>query len=127
RRTDRARRQVWRELARLRERAEQLWATLRERWARLAMALSTDYRMRSGLALPSATAIAKLLEADNALRVGSEYAALFADQPIRDPRFFVANREMLRAISRAERNWQQQRSANSTLIIGGPGSGKTSL
>lgn len=127
RRTDRARRQVWRELARLRERAEQLWATLRERWARLAMALSTDYRMRSGLALPSATAIAKLLEADNALRVGSEYATLFADQPIRDPRFFVANREMLRAISRAERNWQQQRSANSTLIIGGPGSGKTSL
>src|SRR5690606_32146095 len=38
------------------------------------------------------------------------------------------NREVLRAITRAERVWQQQRrAANAMLIVGGPGSGKTSL
>lgn len=127
RRTDRAKRQVGRELARLRERAQKLWATLRERAGNVAAELSSDYRLRSGRDLPTAAAIAKLIELDTAPRVSREYASLFADQPIRDPRFFVANREVLRTISRAERSWQQHRTANALLVVGGPGSGKTSL
>ncbi|MFO7567028.1 MAG: cation:proton antiporter [Enhygromyxa sp.] len=127
RRTDRAKRQVGRELARQRERALELWTRLRERAQTVAAALSSDYRLRSGRELPSPAAIAKMIEAYETPRVSREYATLFADQPIRDPRFFVANREVLKAIARAERNWQQQRTANGLLVIGGPGSGKTSL
>jgi hypothetical protein len=131
RRTDIARRQVWRKLSRLGERVGEYvgerWALLRARLASVTAAVTRDYRLRSGLSLPSAAEIAKLIEADNTLRVGTEYAVLFADQPIRDPRFFVANREILRAVTRAERTWQQRRAANGVLIVGGPGSGKTSL
>ncbi|HVH98843.1 MAG TPA: cation:proton antiporter [Enhygromyxa sp.] len=127
RRTDRAKRQVGRELARLRERALELWATLRERARELTAALTNDYRLRSGRDLPTAAAIAKLVELDAAPRISREYANLFADQPIRDPRFFVANREVLRTIGKAERHWQQHRTANALLVVGGPGSGKTSL
>jgi hypothetical protein len=127
RQTDLARRQVWREFIRLRERVEEWWAIVRERIGALAGALTSDYRLRSGLTLPSAAAIARLLETDATLRVPTDYATLFGNQPIRDPRFFVANREILRSIAKAERNWQNQRSANAVLIVGGPGSGKTSL
>jgi Kef-type K+ transport system membrane component KefB len=127
RRTGRAKRQVGRELARLRERSVELWKLLRERAASLAAALTSDYRLRSGRDLPSAAAIAKMLEADNEIGLIEEYATLFSDQPIRDPRFFVANREILRSISKAERHWQQHHATNSLLVIGGPGSGKTSL
>ncbi|KIG13829.1 diguanylate cyclase/phosphodiesterase [Enhygromyxa salina] len=131
RRTDLARRQAFRKLSQLRDRVAarvgERWAQLRARMSKLAASLTRDYRLRSGLSLPSAAAIAKLIEADNALRVSSAYAVLFADQPIRDPRFFVANREILRVVSKAERAWQQRRAANGVLIVGGPGSGKTSL
>lgn len=127
RRTDLARRQVWRELSRLREQLEAWWAVVRERAVALAGGVTSDYRLRSGLTLPSAAAIAKLIEAEAALKVGPEYATLFGNQPIRDPRFFVANREILRAVARAERSWQTRRSANAVLIVGGPGSGKTSV
>lgn len=127
RRTDRAKRQVGRELARLRERALEIWASLRERAEALLAALTSDYRLRSGRELPSAAAIAKMVEVESTLRVSREYATLFDDQPIRDPRFFVANREVLKSIAKAERNWQQRRTANALLVVGGPGSGKTSL
>ena len=93
----------------------------------LASALTSDYRLRSGLTLPSAAAISRLLEIDASLRVPHDYATLFSNQPIRDPRFFVANREILRTVAKAERTWQSRKSANAVLIIGGPGSGKTSL
>lgn len=127
RRTDRARRQVGRELARLREQALALWTRLRERAETVAAGLTSDYRLRSGRELPSPAEIARMIEAYKTPRASREYATLFADQPIRDPRFFVANREVLKAISKAERNWQQHRTANGLLVIGGPGSGKTSL
>jgi hypothetical protein len=127
RRTDLARRQVWREFSRLREQLERAWTVVRERAATLAGAVTSDYRLRSGLTLPSAAEIAKLIEGESVLRVGPDYATLFGNQPIRDPRFFVANREVLRSVARAERNWQAQRSANAVLIVGGPGSGKTSV
>lgn len=127
RQTDLARRQVWREFVRVREQIQRWWETMRERIGALAGALTSDYRLRSGLTLPSATAIARLLEVDATLRIPTEYAALFANQPIRDPRFFVVNRELLRSLGKAERNWQSRRSANAVLIVGGPGSGKTSL
>src|SRR5690606_18536017 len=42
-------------------------------------------------------------------------------------RFFVANRELLRSVTKAERSWQQRHGANALLVIGGPGSAKTSL
>jgi Kef-type K+ transport system membrane component KefB len=127
RRTDRAKRQVGRELARLRERALELWVTFREQAASVAAALTSDYRLRSGRELPTAAAIAKLIDLDGSFRISREYANLFLDQPIRDPRFFVAHREVLRTIGKTERNWQQNRTANALLVIGGPGSGKTSL
>ncbi len=127
RQTDLARRQVWREFIRLRERVQGWWAIVRGRVGALAGTLSSDYRLRSGLTLPSAAAIARILETEGALRVPGDYAALFGTQPIRDPRFFVANREILRTIAKAERTWQSRRSANAVLIVGGPGSGKTSL
>lgn len=131
RRTDIARRQVWRKLSQLREqvgdRVGERWAQLRARLSSVAASLTRDYRLRSGLSLPSAAAIAKLVEADNVQSAGSAYTVLFGDQPIRDPRFFVANREILRVVSKAERAWQQRRTANGVLIVGGPGSGKTSL
>jgi Kef-type K+ transport system membrane component KefB len=127
RRTDLARRQVWREFSRLREQLERGWTIVRERVATLAGAVTSDYRLRSGLTLPSAAVIAKLLENEATLRIGPDYATLFSNQPIRDPRFFVANREILRSVARAERNWQTRRSANAVLIVGGPGSGKTSV
>ena len=34
-----------------------------------------------------------------------EYRVLFDEQPIRDPRFFVVNREPLRRVTRSERAW----------------------
>ncbi|PRP90047.1 glutathione-regulated potassium-efflux system protein KefB [Enhygromyxa salina] len=127
RRTDIARRQFGRTLSQLREGAAEVWAQASERFTTFAAVLTTDYRLRSGLSLPSAAAIAKLIEADNALRVSPDYVAMFDDRAIRDPRFFVAHRELLRVISRAERTWQQGRTANGVLVVGGPGSGKTSL
>lgn len=127
RRTDRARRDLGRELERLRDALVAAWRHARDRAATIRAVLTSDYRLRSGLSLPSAAAIAKLVEADNRSELGSDYLALFLDQPIRDPRFFVANRELLKAINRAERSWQQRRQANAALVVGGPGTGKTSL
>ena len=94
----------------------------------LAEVWTSDYRLRAGLSLPSAAAIAKLIEGDNKTSLGGDYTALFDARPIRDPRFFTTNRERLKALTRAERAWHQQRSAaNAVLVVGGPGSGKTSL
>ena len=127
RRTDRARREVGRELDRLRERLARVGGWASGRLQTLAAVWTSDYRLRSGLSLPSAAALAKLVEVNNEIGLSSDYAALFHNQPIRDPRFFVANREPLKIVTRAERGWQQKRRANAVLVLGGPGSGKSSL
>ena len=127
RQTDRARRDLGRELERIRDALLSTWRQLRDRFTAIRASLTSDYRLRSGLSLPSAAAIAKLVEAESRSELGSDYLALFHDRPIRDPRFFVANRNLLKTINRAERSWHQQRQANAALILGGPGTGKTSL
>lgn len=126
RRADRARLEFGRSLADLRERATRAWAELVLRISTAAAGLSEDYRLRSGQALLSANEIAAMLPGPPN-HLPREYAALFTEQPIRDPRFFVANREALRSASKAERGWIDGSSGNGMLVIGGPGTGKTSL
>jgi hypothetical protein len=101
-------------------------AALRERLASAAASMSEDYRLRAGQAAVSASEIAAMLPSPPS-HLPREYAALFAEQPIRDPRFFVANREALRVIGKAERAWTEAQGGNGVLVLGGPGSGKTSL
>lgn len=126
RRADRARLRFGRELAELRGRVLVRVAALRERLARAAASLSEDYRLRAGQAAVSASEIAAMLPSPPS-HLPREYAALFAEQPIRDPRFFVANREALRVIGKAERAWTDGQGGNGVLVLGGTGSGKTSL
>lgn len=145
RRTDQAARQFGRTLLEVGERVEKFIAKLRERGGNLVAALTRDYKLRAGLTLPSAASIARMLSAQSDLELPREYRVLFDEQPIRDPRFFAVNREPLRRITRAERTWAQARQArkredkredkreraqtvgNAVLVVGGPGSGKTSL
>lgn len=55
-----------------------------------------------------------------------EYSALFALQPVREHRLFTAHRCHLTDLLDAERMWMAEGPA-SALIIGAPGSGRTSL
>jgi Kef-type K+ transport system membrane component KefB len=126
RRADRARLEFGRSLTELRERVTGAWTELVRRISTAAASLSEDYRLRSGQALLSANEIAAMLPGPPS-HLPREYAALFTEQAIRDPRFFVANREALRCASKAERGWIDGSSGNGMLVIGGPGTGKTSL
>jgi len=61
-------------------------------------------------------------------RLEGLYASLFAAEPLRDPRLFVAHREGLARVLRVAREWQAGfESGNAVLVLGGTGSGKTSL
>ena len=56
------------------------------------------------------------------------YRALFAPEPVRDPRLFVAHRKSLQEVVRVERAWQQDpATGNAVLVVGSTGSGKSSL
>nr|WP_255216450.1 cation:proton antiporter [Pseudenhygromyxa sp. WMMC2535] len=127
RQRDLARQQVGRSLVQVREQATALWARIRERGGALLATLRRDYELRSGLTLPSATAIAEMIANQDELPLPRDYRVLFSAQPIRDPRFFVVNREPLRQVLRAERAWLQSEGGNALLLVGGPGTGKTSL
>ena len=126
RRADRAWLAVGRTLARGRARVSGAWTGLARRVVTAVAGLNEDYRLRSGQTLLSASEIAAMVPtvSDHLPR---EYLALFAEQPIRDPRLFVANREALRCASRAEREWIDGSLGNGMLVIGGPGTGKSSL
>lgn len=126
RRAGAARLRFGRSLARLRERGGAAWSDLARRVSAAVSGLSEDYRLRSGQASLSASEIAAMLPAPPA-HLPREYVALFGEQPIRDPRLFVANREALRRVSKAEREWIDGSLGNGALVIGGPGSGKSSL
>lgn len=126
RRADRARLRFVHELDGLRVRVVARLVALREQLASAAASLSEDYRLRAGRAAVSASEIAAMLPSPPT-HLPREYAALFAEQPIRDPRFFVANREALRMVGKAERAWVEGGGGNGVLVLGGPGSGKTSL
>ncbi len=130
--------------------AERLWArTVRrvrtvfgrlEAWARgwlvaetgqAAEELAHLYRLRAGIERLDARAIRGLVTEQERLHVGrlpAEYASLYASEPLRDPRFFVANREALDTLVRTERAWHAQpESGNGVLVVGPSGSGKSSL
>ncbi|MCA9686363.1 MAG: hypothetical protein KC457_29620, partial [Myxococcales bacterium] len=76
-----ARQQFGRSLIEARERALVLWTKLRQRAGTILAALDRDYRLRSGLTLPSATAIAEMLRTQDTLDIARDYRALFDEQP----------------------------------------------
>jgi hypothetical protein len=92
--------------------------------------LALRYRLRVGQQRLDAHAIRSFLEDQRALRrtrISGLPGSLFTTDPLRDPRLFVANREALTTIVRAERTWQAQPAAgNAVLVVGGSGTGKSS-
>jgi hypothetical protein len=130
--------------------SERLWGQTRrllggmltrwQRWSRglhLAEAgqaaedLAQLYRLRAGLHNLDAQAIRALVAEQQSMR-GSEleesYATLFSREPLRDPRLFVANGDVLAALLAAERAWQTKpEQGNSVLVVGPSGSGKSSM
>ncbi len=56
------------------------------------------------------------------------YRRLMTTEPVRDPRLFTAHREVLKAVLGDERRWTRDTDeTEAVLVLGGPGSGKTSL
>ncbi|MCA9711768.1 MAG: ATP-binding protein, partial [Myxococcales bacterium] len=127
---------------RLRLRARQLQVRGLEALRQLVHALQTGevgqaaedlalrYRLRSGLERFDAHAIRSYLTEQQGLRRGrleGLHASLFSAEPLRDPRLFVANRESLGTIVRAERAWQTDPAhGNGALVVGPSGAGKSS-
>jgi Kef-type K+ transport system membrane component KefB len=129
---------------------ERLWGRMRHlleatfgrwrRWTRrlhLAEAgqaaedLAHLYRLRAGLHRFDAQAIRALVAEQEALRrseLEDGYASLFSREPLRDPRFLVANGDVLATVLAAERAWQAKpEQGNGVLIVGPSGSGKSSM
>ncbi|MCX4246906.1 cation:proton antiporter [Paraliomyxa miuraensis] len=92
--------------------------------------LALRYRLRAGLQRLDALAIRSFLDDQRALRktrLTGLPGSLFTVEPLRDPRLFVANRDALSTIVRAERAWQSQPSSgNAVLVIAPSGTGKSS-
>lgn len=92
--------------------------------------LALRYRLRAGLERFDAHAIRSFLSEQETLRRGrleGLHASLFSGEPLRDPRLFVANRDALGTIVRAERAWQSAPShGNGALVVGPSGAGKSS-
>jgi hypothetical protein len=126
----------------LRGRAQRLVDTLRvafRKWGQglhfaeagqAAEDLAQLYRLRAGIERLDAQGVRALVTAQERLRrteVPGSYAELFSGEPLRDPRLFVANREVLATLVRAERAWQSQPDAgNAVLVLGTSGTGKSS-
>lgn len=112
----------------LRELARTLWKRAR---GEAAHGIGRHYRLRSGAERADAADVRELLaerdRAENA-DLPQVYRALFAAEPVRDPRLFVANRKALQEVVRVERAWQQDpATGNAVLVVGSSGSGKSSL
>ncbi len=92
--------------------------------------LALRYRLRAGLQRLDAHAIRSYLEDQRALRrtrLTGLPGSLFTVEPLRDPRLFVANRDALTTVVRAERIWlAQPTSGNAVLVVGATGTGKSS-
>jgi Kef-type K+ transport system membrane component KefB len=92
--------------------------------------LALRYRLRVGAQRLDAHAIRSFLDDQRALRrtrLSGLPGSLFTTEPLRDPRLFVANREALTAVVRAERVWQAQpATGNAVLVTGACGTGKSS-
>jgi Kef-type K+ transport system membrane component KefB len=92
--------------------------------------LALHYRLRAGLQRLDAHAIRSFLDDQRALRrtlLSGLPGSLFTTEPLRDPRLFVANRDALTTIVRAERAWQAQPAAgNAVLVVAPAGTGKSS-
>lgn len=92
--------------------------------------LALRYRLRAGLQRLDAHAIRAFLDDQRTLRrtrLEGLPGSLFTVDPLRDPRLFVANRDALTTIVRAERTWQAQpTTGNAVLVVGPTGTGKSS-
>jgi Kef-type K+ transport system membrane component KefB len=92
--------------------------------------LALRYRLRAGLQRLDAHAIRSFLDDQRALRrtrLSGLPGSLFTTEPLRDPRLFVANRDALATVVRAERTWQAQpATGNAVLVVGATGTGKSS-
>jgi hypothetical protein len=92
--------------------------------------LALHYRLRAGLQRLDAHAIRSFLDDQQALRrtrLTGLPGSLFTTEPLRDPRLFVANRDALTTIVRAERAWQAEAAAgNAVLVVAPSGTGKSS-
>lgn len=51
----------------------------------------------------------------------------FSMEPLRDKKFFAANEQLLKDLLAAEKAWNHEQKGGSQLIVGEPGSGRTSL
>lgn len=127
----RLRLRAWRAGARALARARGLVRTLRAgEVGQAAEDLALRYRLRVGQPRLDAHAIRSFLDDQRTLRrtrLSGLPGSLFTTEPLRDPRLFVANRDALTAIVRAERAWQAQPTAgNAVLVIGSTGVGKSS-
>jgi len=93
--------------------------------------LALRYHLRTGGRRVDAQAIRSYLEDQVRARTSSIeglYASLFTSDPLRDPRLFVANRDALNGVIKAARTWQgEPRAGNGALVLGGSGSGKSSI
>src|SRR5690606_32799899 len=106
------------------------WGQLFAEAGHAAGALAEPNRLRSGLEPLDADGIRAMLVEQRTLRRGTApnaYAQWFSTEPVRDPRLFVANREVLSRLVEVERAWQSNPSAgNAVLVLGGSGTGKSS-
>jgi hypothetical protein len=130
-RLTRLRLRLWRSGARALSLARGLLRALRAgEVGQAAEDLALRYRLRVGQQRLDAHAIRSFLDDQRTLRrtrLSGLPGSLFTTEPLRDPRLFVANREALTAIVRAERAWQAQPAAgNAVLVVGATGTGKSS-
>lgn len=104
-------------------------AFLRRARGEAAHGIGRHYRLRSGAERADAADVREYLrDMDVPGELPAMYRALFAADPVRDPRLFVAHREALQEVVRVERAWQQNAATgNAVLVVGGAGMGKTSL
>lgn len=113
------------------QRGRQAFRTLRERLEAIGARRDVrDRRLRSGHERldPAGMAdyVSDWIRAPETLGLPAVYTRLFALEPVADPRFFVAHRELRRVAVQelAEAGWSD---ARSVLVVGDPGSGRTSL
>lgn len=122
-------------VAQRRDQARKWFAVLRERVVRLFSdgttgAWAQQYRMRGSSGEIDPRAIRRYLELRDDVEVSELPGVLdrlFDGSAVTDPRLFVLHEDELQRIVSAERAWARGKGSGDTAVIGGTGSGKTSL